>query len=63
MTYREYLENCDDEFERMVIIANLARKYPNYDKYSPSAKAKVRKELLDAEMPLMRGEQNEKETC
>lgn len=60
MTYREYLKNCDDEFERMVIIVNLVRKCPNYDKYSLSAKAKVRKELLDAEMPLMRGEQNER---
>jgi hypothetical protein len=51
MTYREYLENCKDEFERTVIIANLARKHPDYDRYSPNQKRKVLKELLDTEMP------------
>lgn len=51
MTYGQYLETCDDEFERIVIIANLARKHPNYDSYSPRRKAEVLKELLDAEMP------------
>ena len=51
MTYRQYLETCGDEFERTVIIANLARKHPNYDSYSPRRKAEVLKELLDAEMP------------
>ncbi len=51
MTYRQYLEACDDEFERTVIIANLARKHPNYDYYSPQRKKETLKELLDAEMP------------
>lgn len=51
MTYRQYLETCDDEFERTIIIANLARKHPNYDSYSERRKAEVLKELLDSEMP------------
>lgn len=51
MTYREYLENCNDEFERTIIIANLARKHPNYDCYSTRRKKEVQKELLDAEIP------------
>ena len=50
MTYREYLEGCTDEFEKTIIISNLARKHPNYDRYSPSMKKRVQKELLDAEM-------------
>lgn len=51
MTYRQYLETCDDEFERTIIIANLARKHPNYDSYSERRKAEVLKEFLDSEMP------------
>lgn len=51
MTYRQYLENCTDEFEKTIIIANLARRYPNYDSYPPNRKKQVRKEMLDAEMP------------
>lgn len=51
MTYRQYLEICDDEFERTIIVANLARRYPNYDSYSLTRKKEVLKELLDAEMP------------
>lgn len=51
MTYGQYLEACEDEFEKTVIIANLARKHPNYDNYSPRRKAETLKELLDAEMP------------
>lgn len=52
MTYRQYLENCTDEFEKTIIIANLTRRYPNYDNYSPNRKKQVRKEMLDAEMPM-----------
>ena len=51
MTYREYLEDCNDEFERTIILANLARKHPNYDSYSTRRKKEVLKELLDAEIP------------
>lgn len=51
MTYRQYLETCADEFEKTIIIANLARKCPNYDSYSPRRKKEVLKEILDAEMP------------
>ena len=50
MTYRQYLETCEDEFEKTIIIANLARKYPDYDRYSPRRKKEVLKELLDVEM-------------
>lgn len=38
MTYRQYLEICDNEFERTIIVANLARRYPNYDSYSLTRK-------------------------
>ena len=51
MTYREYLETCDDEFERVVILANLARKHPHYDTYSPKRKKETLKELRETEMP------------
>ena len=51
MTYRQYLENCDDEFEKTVIIANLARQCPDYDRLSPTRKKQVQNSLLDAEMP------------
>lgn len=51
MTYREYLEKCDDEFEKTVIIANLARRHPNYNSYSQRVKKEVRNALLDEEMP------------
>ena len=54
MTYRQYLETCNDEFERTIIIANLARKHPNYDSYSARRKKEVQKELLDSEMPIIR---------
>ena len=51
MTYKQYLENCSDEFEKVIIIANLARKHPNYDSYSARRKKEVLKELLDSEIP------------
>ena len=44
MTLREYLVTCD-EFEQTVIMANLARRFPNYDSYSPRQKSQVLKEL------------------
>lgn len=50
MTYRQYLEVCENEFEKMIVIANLARKHPNYENYSRTRKKEVLKELLDAEM-------------
>ncbi len=59
MTYGQYLEQCEDEFERVIIIANLARRYPNYNEYSPQRQARVRRELLNMEMP--ETEQTEKE--
>lgn len=54
MTYRQYLENCTDEFEKAIIITNLARKHPNYDNYSTRIKREVLKELLNSEMPQSR---------
>lgn len=54
MTYRQYLENCTDEFEKAIIITNLARKHPNYDNYSTRRKREVLKELLNSEMPQSR---------
>lgn len=51
MTYKQYLENCNDEFEKAIIIINLARKHPNYDNCSTRRKKEVLKELLDSEMP------------
>lgn len=51
MTYKQYLENCSDEFEKAIIIINLARRHPNYDNYSTRRKREVLKELLDSEMP------------
>jgi hypothetical protein len=56
MTYKQYLENCSDEFEKAIIIINLARKYPNYDSYSTRRKKEVLKELLDSEMPMAESE-------
>lgn len=50
MTYRQYLENCTDEFEKAVIIMNLARKHPKYDYYSAKRKNEVLKELLNSEI-------------
>ena len=61
MTYRQYLENCSDEFERTIIIANLARKHPNYDSYSTRRQKEVLKELLDSEMPHVENESQESE--
>lgn len=57
MTYKQYLENCSDEFEKAIIIINLARKYPNYDSYSTRRKKEVLKELLDSEMPQVESEE------
>lgn len=51
MTYRQYLDTCGDEFERAIIIVNLARKHPKYDSYSSRRKAEVLEELLDTEIP------------
>ena len=50
MTYEQYLDSCDNEFERAVIIVNLARKYPNYDKLTPLGKKKKLKEILNQEI-------------
>lgn len=55
MTYRQYLQSCTDEFERTVIVVNLARKCPNYDNYSEKKKKQVMKEILDTEMPKEEG--------
>lgn len=57
MTYRQYLETCNDEFEKVIIIANLARKHPKYDSYSTRRKKEVQKELLDCEMPVAESEE------
>lgn len=60
MTYRQYLETCNDEFEKaIIIIANLARKHPKYDSYSARRKKEVQKELLDCEMPIAESEGKE----
>lgn len=59
MTYKQYLENCSDEFEKAIIITNLARKYPKYDSYSTRRKKEVLKELLDSEMPIAKSEVKE----
>lgn len=58
MTYREYLSDCD-EFEKTIIIANLARQHPNYDSYTYPTRNRVLKELLDSEMPLPTNEVDE----
>lgn len=50
MTYKQYLDSCDDEFERAVIIVNLARKYPNYDRLTPLGKKRKLKEILNEEI-------------
>ena len=57
MTYRQYLETCNDECEKTIIIVNLARKHPNYDNYSARRKKEVLKELLDSEMPKAESEE------
>lgn len=57
MTYKQYLENCSDEFEKAIIIINLARKHPNYDNYSTRRKREVLKELLDYEIPQVESEE------
>lgn len=56
MTYRQYLENCSDEFEKIIIIANLARKHPKYDSYSERRKKETLKELLDCEISQVESE-------
>lgn len=50
MTIREYLKQCDD-FEKSVILANIARKYPDYDALSPRSKQQLLSKILDGEMP------------
>ena len=60
MTYRQYLETCNDEFEKAIIIANLARKHPKYDSYSARRRKEVQKELLDSEMPIAESEKHER---
>ncbi len=50
MTYREYLQQTDGEFEKAVITVNLARKCPNYDHLTRAGKKRVLNELLDGEM-------------
>ena len=57
MTYKQYLDTCDDEFEKAVIITNLARKYPNYDSYSFKQKKKLLSFLLNREMPQTESEE------
>ena len=57
MTYRQYLENCSDKFEKAIIIINLARKHPNYDNYSTRRKKEALKELLDYEIPQVESEE------
>ena len=52
MTYKQYLDSCDDEFERAVIIINLARKYPNYDGLTPLGKKRKLKEILNQEIDI-----------
>ena len=59
MTYRQYLETCNDEFEKKIIITNLARKHPKYDSYSARRKKEVLKELLDSEMPKAESEETD----
>ena len=59
MTYRQSLETCNDEFEKAIIIANLARKHPKYDYYSARRKKEVLKELLDSEIPQVESEDKE----
>lgn len=57
MTYRQYLETCNDEFEKAIIITNLARKHPKYDSYSARRKKETLKELLDYEIPQVESEE------
>lgn len=57
MTYRQYLETCNDEFEKAIIITNLARKHPKYDSYSARRKKEALKELLDYEIPQVESEE------
>ena len=59
MTYRQYIKNCNNEFESAVIIMNLARKHPKYDYYSARRKKEVLKELLDSEIPQVESEDEE----
>lgn len=51
MTYKQYLDTCDNEFEKAVIIINLARQYPNYDSYSSKQKKELLSSLFNKEMP------------
>lgn len=56
MTYREFLNTCDDEFTAAVVILNLARSHPNYENLTRVGKHKVVKEILDQEMPGTKGD-------
>ena len=47
MTYRELIKSITDEYERMIIIGNLARECPYYDSLSTYQKRKTVQELLD----------------
>ncbi|MBR4313529.1 MAG: hypothetical protein IKP66_01310 [Lachnospiraceae bacterium] len=51
MTYKEYLDQCKDEFEKAVIITNLARQCPNYDSFTPLGKKRELNRLLKQEIP------------
>ena len=54
MTWRQFLANCD-EYEKTIIVANLARNYPEYDKYHWTRKQEIVKEILDSEIPTSGG--------
>jgi len=55
MTYEEYLKNCTDEFEKTVIIVNLARSAgvseAKYNSMSAVSKRRLIKELLSRNVP------------
>ncbi len=50
MTYRKYLEGCD-EFEKTVIAVNLIRNHSYLEQLAPTARKKAINEILDTEMP------------
>lgn len=49
MTLQEYLKECD-EFEKAVIILNIARKYPSYETMSQFQKKQILAEILEEEI-------------
>jgi len=59
MTYKQYLDTCDDELEKAIIITNLARKYPEYDSYSSKKKRELLNSLLNKEIPQAESEVKE----